>query len=96
MLMVKQVEVFPEKRLPLVFLLYPLVSTTATVTTFTPNNVFQGDEVVVEGADQANYNGRFTVTSIDLANNSFTYSMSGTAAGTATGAFTVRRVQRMA
>ena len=69
--------------------------TTATVTTFTPNNVFQGDEVVVEGADQANYNGRFTVTSIDLANNSFTYSMSGTAAGTATGAFTVRRVQRM-
>ena len=69
--------------------------TTATVTSFVPNNVYQGDEVVIAGADQANYNGTFVVQSIDTANNSFTYVMSGTAVSPATGAITCERKQKI-
>ena len=70
--------------------------TTATVTTFTPNNVYQGDEVVISGADQVNYNGRFVVTSVDTSSNSFTYTMPGTALQTATGAISGYRIQKVA
>jgi len=72
--------------------------TTATVTSFTANQVAQGDEIVVSGASQANYNGRFIVTSINTAAKSFTYTMQGSAVSpaTPTGAnITVERIQRM-
>ena len=70
--------------------------TTATVTSFVPNNVYVGDEVIIAGADQSNYNGTFEVQSIDTANNSFTYVMSGTAVSPATGAITCERKQKIA
>ena len=70
--------------------------TTATVTSFVPNNVYQGDEVIIAGADQANYNGTFIVASIDTANNQFTYTMPGTAVSPATGAITCERKQKIA
>lgn len=69
--------------------------TTATVTSFVANNVFQGDEVIIEGANQANYNGLFIVQSIDIANNQFTYTMPGTAVSPATGAITCERKQKI-
>ena len=70
--------------------------TTATLTSFVANNVYQGDEVIITGADQSNYNGRFVVTSVDVANNSFTYVMPGTAVSPATGAIACERVQKVA
>ena len=69
--------------------------TTATVKSFVANNVYQGDTVEVSGADQANYNGTFVVQSVDLANNSFTYILPGTAVSPATGAIQVERKQRV-
>lgn len=69
--------------------------TTATVTAFQSPNVYQGDEIVIAGADQGNYNGRFTVVSVDTVAKSFTYTMGGTAASPATGAITCERKQRM-
>ena len=69
--------------------------TTATVTAFVAPNVYVGDEIVVAGADQANYNGRFTVIAIDNVAKSFAYTMTGTAASPATGAITCERKQRM-
>ena len=69
--------------------------TTATVTAFVAPNVYVGDEIVVAGADQANYNGRFTVIAIDNVAKSFSYTMGGTAASPATGAITCERKQRM-
>jgi hypothetical protein len=68
---------------------------TATVTSYVANNVFVGDFVKVSGVDQPNYNGVFEVTAIDTANNSFTYTMVGTAVSPATGAITVERKQRI-
>ena len=65
-------------------------------TSFVANNVYQGDEVIIAGADQSNYNGRFIVTSVDVANNSFTYVMPGTAVSPATGAISCERVQKVA
>ena len=69
---------------------------TATVTAFASSNVYVGDSITVSGADQGNYNGTFVVTAVDNANNSFTYTMSGTAVSPATGAITVERKQRVA
>ena len=69
--------------------------TTATVTAFVAPNVYVGDEIVVAGADQANYNGRFTVIAIDNVAKSFSYNMGGTAASPATGPITCERKQRM-
>ena len=69
--------------------------TTATVTSFTTNNVYVGDQVTVSGADQSNYNGTFTVTTVDTVAKSFSYTMLGTAASPATGAISVERKQRM-
>ena len=69
--------------------------TTATLTSFVANNVYQGDEVIIAGANQSNYNGRFIVTSVDVAANSFTYVMPGTAVSPATGAISCERVQKV-
>ena len=68
---------------------------TATVTAFASSNVYVGDSITVAGADQANYNGTYVVTAVDNANNSFTYTMPGTAVSPASGAITVERKQRM-
>ena len=68
---------------------------TATVTAFAASNVYVGDSITVAGADQGNYNGTFVVTAVDNANNSFTYTMPGTAVSPATGAITVERKQRV-
>ena len=82
------------------FVLATLTSsgTTATATSFTANQVAAGDEVVVSGATQANYNGRFIVTSVNTSAKSFNYTMSGSAASPATPTGTninVERIQRM-
>jgi hypothetical protein len=69
--------------------------TTATVVSFIANNVYVGDQVTISGATQGNYNGTFTVTSIDTNAKSFSYTMPGTAASPATGAITCIRKQRM-
>ena len=69
--------------------------TTATITTFTANNVYLGDTIIVSGANEANYNGEFVVNSVDTGSNSFTYVMPGTAASPATGAITAIREQRV-
>jgi len=69
--------------------------TTATVTSFVPNNVYVGDEVIISGADQANYNGRFTVTEINVSENQFSYVMPGTAISPATGIIGCERVQKI-
>ena len=58
--------------------------TTATVTSALAHNVFVDDEVIISGAAEANYNGTFTVASIDVANKQFTYVMSGVAGTPAT------------
>ena len=70
--------------------------TTATITSFVANNVYQGDIIVVSGADQANYNGTFTVTAVDLTTKSFSYTMSGTAVSPATGTIALERKQKIA
>jgi hypothetical protein len=82
------------------FVLAELTSsgTTATATSFTANQVAIGDEVVISGASQANYNGRFVVTSINTASKSFNYTMQGSAASPATPSGTsisATRIQRM-
>jgi hypothetical protein len=69
--------------------------TTATITAFVAPNVYVGDEIIVAGAVQGNYNGRFTVIAVDNTAKSFSYTMGGTAASPATGAITCERKQRM-
>jgi hypothetical protein len=48
---------------------------TATATTFTISGLYQGDEVIVSGAQasQDGYNGRYTVISVDSTGTVFTY-----------------------
>jgi len=70
--------------------------TTATVTSYVANNVYQGDQIVVSGANQANYNGTFTVTAVNAAAKTFAYTMSGNAISPATGTITVERKQKIA
>jgi hypothetical protein len=72
------------------------VGTVATVTSFLANNVYTGDTIVVSGAAQANYNGTFTVTAIDLVSKTFTYTMPGTAVSPATGTIAIERKQKVA
>jgi len=69
--------------------------TTATVTSFVAHNVYQGDEIVISGANQANYNGTFIVASVPSA-LTFTYVMSGNAVTPATGTFVCNRKQKIA
>src|ERR1051325_11735081 len=60
--------------------------TTATVNL--PNHGYNtGDRIAIAGADQAEYNGQFTVTSYTP--GAFTYTLSGTPATPATGNITV-------
>jgi hypothetical protein len=58
----------------------------ATVTTVNAHGLTTGDQVVIVGADQASYNGTFTITATGP--NAFTYAVSGNPASPATGAVT--------
>jgi hypothetical protein len=61
--------------------------TTANATAFTITNLYQGDEIIVSGVQQSEYNGRFTVQSVDPNGLSFTYGpLSATPAGDAVAA----------
>lgn len=60
---------------------------TATVTTTTTNTLETGNTVVISGADQAEYNGTFTIT-VTVAGSEFTYTVTGTPATPATGTIT--------
>lgn len=57
--------------------------TTVTVTTTGNHRVWTGAVVVISGADQAEYNGEFTVTEVNA--TSFTYTIAGSPATPATG-----------
>src|SRR3990167_5840369 len=59
---------------------------TATVTTSITNTLVTGDIVTIAGADQAEYNGNFTITV--TGGTTFTYAVSGTPASPATGTIT--------
>lgn len=61
---------------------------TATVTTATTNTLDTGNTVVIAGADQAEYNGTFTITGITTPGSVFTYTVTGTPATPATGTIT--------
>lgn len=63
---------------------------TATGTTAEPHGLATGQVILVEFADQAPYNGRFTITVIGL--TQFTYTVSGSPATPATGTPTWRAV----
>ena len=53
----------------------------------------EGDSVMITGADQAEYNGVFTITAVTA--TSFDYLITGTPAATATGAITVQKGPRL-
>ena len=59
---------------------------TATVTTTATNSLQTGDSVIIAGANQAEYNGTFTITV--TGGTTFTYTVSGTPATPATGTIT--------
>lgn len=61
---------------------------TATLTTSVTHTMETGDTVIVAGADQAEYNGTFTITVIN--DTSFTYTVTGTPATPATGSITLQ------
>lgn len=52
--------------------------TTATVTTEEPHGLENGQSVVIEGADQTEYNGTFTITWISATSFSFTVTVTST------------------
>ncbi len=58
----------------------------ATVTTTATNSLITGDSVTIAGANQAEYNGAFTITV--TSGTTFTYAVSGTPATPATGTIT--------
>ncbi len=60
----------------------------ATVTTATVHGLASSDTVFIRGASDPEYNGEFTATVVDT--TSFTYPVTGTPAGTATGEMWVR------
>jgi hypothetical protein len=57
--------------------------TTATVVTASPHEFVTGDQISVSGADQVEYNGRFTITVVNP--TTFTYTVFGDPATPATG-----------
>lgn len=61
------------------------VGTTATVT-HTSHGLSTNDEVVIAGANEADYNGTFRITVIDT--DTYTYEMSGSPSSPATGSIT--------
>jgi YD repeat-containing protein len=64
--------------------------TTASVTTTTNHGYNTGDQVRITGADQAEYNGWFTIASED--DDTFTYTVSGSPATPATGTIEVKKL----
>lgn len=62
--------------------------TTATATTATDHRVAIGMQVTMAGADQTEYNGTFTVTSVS-SDTSFSYTVSGSPVTPATGTITM-------
>lgn len=64
-------------------------STTATAT-YTAHGYLAGDTVVISGADQAEYNGTYTIASVPTA-DTFTYTFAGSATTPATGTIVARR-----
>lgn len=60
------------------------VGSLATAITSGTNSLVSGDEVTIDGADQAEYNGDFTVTVLN--NTTFTYGVGGSPLVVATGA----------
>ena len=58
--------------------------TTATVSTKEQHNLAPGTQIKIKGADQAAYNGTFTVTQVTGFNN-FTYTLANSAVSPATG-----------
>ncbi len=68
-----------------------LSTTTATVTTASAHGLTTGQSVTIAGADQAEYNGTFTITV--TAASTFTYTVTGTPATPATGTITAQAAQ---
>lgn len=66
---------------------------TATVVTPANHGLTTGNEANVRGADQAEYNGIFTVTVVSP--TSFTYAVSGSPASPATGTIKINRAHTM-
>jgi len=62
------------------------VSTTATATTSITNSLVTGDSVIIAGADQAEYNGTYTITV--TGGTTFTYTFAGSGTSPATGTIT--------
>jgi hypothetical protein len=60
---------------------------TATVVTAAEHGYVTGADVVIKGANQAEYNGRWNITVVDL--NTFTYAFAGSGTPTATGTIKV-------
>jgi hypothetical protein len=63
---------------------------TATFTASTNHDLVTGDQVIISGATQTEYNGTFTVTV--TGNTTFTYTVSGTPATPATGTIIANQV----
>lgn len=63
------------------------VGQTATVITPNEHGFISGADVVISGANQAEYNGRWNITVLDV--NTFTYSFGGSATSPATGTIKV-------
>src|SRR5262249_25450491 len=61
---------------------------TVVVRTATPQNFVVGDLVVISGANQAAFNGTFTVASLV---DAYTFTLAGSATGVATGTITPSR-----
>jgi len=59
------------------------VGTTATVTTTAAHGLSNNDNVLISGATETEYNGRYTITSTGA--NTFTYTFAGSATSPATG-----------
>jgi hypothetical protein len=62
----------------------------ATLTSTTNHGLVTGDEIVISGATQTEYNGTFTVTK--TGNTTFTYTVTGTPATPATGTILANQV----
>ena len=69
------------------------VDTTATVTTTSPHGLATGREVTIAGANEADYNGDFTITVTDA--SEFTYTVSGSPTTPATGTITYTTINTL-
>ena len=71
------------------------VGTTATLTSVGKNNCDPQDEIVITGANETQYNGRFTVQTIDTATKSLTFTVPSGTPATATGNIVAERIQKV-